>query len=158
LALGLCCYTEYWGKFLNRSEQTYKKTSRTSKTGVGYSTKCFNDFFLADLDHVMRSFILVEPGVIKTNIVNGMVIAKNSQNSNSPYSQIMQKMSTSFEQMLENASSPPDLVAKVVLQAVTSENPNLSRYLAGKDVETWVEAKRNMSDDEFYNMIKQLFS
>ena len=40
LALGLCCYTEYWGKFLNGSEQTYKKTSRTSKTGIGYSTKC----------------------------------------------------------------------------------------------------------------------
>ena len=84
--------------------------------------------------------ILVEPGVIKTNIANGMIIAKKSQNSNSPYSQIMQKMSTSFEQMLNNASSS-DLVAKVVLQAVTSENPGLSRYLAGSDVERWIEAK-----------------
>src|SRR5215217_8244561 len=100
--------------------------------------------------------ILVEPGVIKTNFANGIVIAKKSQNPNSPYSQIMQKMSTSFEHMLENASSP-DLVAKVVLQAVTSENPSL-RYLAGKDVEMWVEAKRNMSDDEFYKMMKQSFN
>src|ERR687895_79323 len=50
--------------------------------------------------------ILIEPGVIKTNIANGMVIAEKSQNPNSPYSQIMQKMSTSFEHMLENASSP----------------------------------------------------
>jgi NAD(P)-dependent dehydrogenase (short-subunit alcohol dehydrogenase family) len=102
--------------------------------------------------------ILVEPGVIKTNIANGMVVAKKSQNPNSPYFQIMQKMSTSFEHMLENASSSPDLVAKVVLQAVTSENPSLSRYLAGKDVESWIEAKRNMSDDEFYKMIKQSFN
>ena len=39
----------------------------------------------------------------------------------------------------------------------SSKNPNL-RYLAGKDVEMWVEAKRNMSDDEFYKMIKQSFS
>ncbi|MDQ4023383.1 MAG: SDR family oxidoreductase [Thermoproteota archaeon] len=100
--------------------------------------------------------ILVEPGVIKTNIANGMVIAEKSQNPNSPYSQIMQKMSTSFEHMLENASSP-DVVAKVVLQAVTSENPSL-RYLAGKDVEMWIEAKRNMSDDQFYKMIKQSFN
>ena len=100
--------------------------------------------------------ILVEPGVIKTNIANGMVIAKKSQNSNSPYSQIMQKMSTSFEHMLENASSP-DVVAKVVLKAVTSENPSL-RYLAGKDVEMWIDAKRNMSDDQFYKMIKQSFN
>jgi NAD(P)-dependent dehydrogenase (short-subunit alcohol dehydrogenase family) len=100
--------------------------------------------------------ILIEPGVIKTNIANGMVIAEKSQNPNSPYSQIMQKMSTSFEHMLENASSP-DVVAKVVLQAVTSENPSL-RYLAGKDVEMWIDAKRNMSDDQFYKMIKQSFN
>jgi NAD(P)-dependent dehydrogenase (short-subunit alcohol dehydrogenase family) len=109
-----------------------------------------------ELEPLGIKVILVEPGVIKTNISNGMVIAKKSQNSNSPYSQIMQKMSTSFEHMSENASSP-DLVTKVVLQAVTSENPSL-RYLAGKDVEMWVEAKRNMSDDEFYKMMKQSFN
>ena len=102
--------------------------------------------------------ILIEPGVIRTNAFKNVVIAKKSQNPNSPYSQIMQKMSASFEHMLENASSSPDLVAKVVLQAVTSENPSLSRYLAGKDVESWIEARRNMSDDEFYKMIKQSFN
>src|SRR5215210_8866531 len=95
--------------------------------------------------------ILIEPGVIRTNAFKNVVIAKKSQNPNSPYSHIMQKMSASFEHMMENASSSPDLVAKVVLQAVTSENPSL-RYLAGKDVAMWVEAKRNMSDDEFYKM------
>jgi len=41
-----------------------------------------------------------------------------------------------------------------VLKAVTSENPSL-RYLAGKDIETWMEGKRSMSDEEFYNMMKQ---
>ncbi len=55
--------------------------------------------------------------------------------------------------MRENAPFP-DLVAKVVLKAVTSENPGL-RYLAGKDVETWMEAKRSMSDEGFYKMMKQ---
>jgi hypothetical protein len=100
---------------------------------------------------------LIEPGVIRTNAFKNVVIAKKSQNPNSPYSHIMQKMSASFEHMMENASSSPDLVAKVVLQAVTSENPSL-RYLAGKDVETWIEARRNMSDDEFYKMIKQSFN
>ena len=110
-----------------------------------------------ELEPFRIKVILVEPGVIKTNIANGMVIAEKSQNPNSPYFQIMQKMSTSFEHMLENASSSPDLVAKVVLEAVTSENPSL-RYLAGKDVETWIEAKRNKSDDEFYKMVKQSFS
>ena len=97
--------------------------------------------------------VLVEPGVIRTNFANAMVVAKKSQDPNSPYWQLMQKIASSFEHMMENGSSP-DLVAKVVLKAVTSENPSL-RYLAGKDIETWMEGKRNMSDEEFYKMMKQ---
>ena len=97
--------------------------------------------------------VLVEPGVIKTNFADGMVIAKKSQNPKSPYSQIIQKMATGFEEMMKNGSSP-NLVAKVVLNAVTNENPNL-KYLAGNDVEQWLGSKRNMSDEEFYKMMKQ---
>jgi len=97
--------------------------------------------------------VVVEPGVIRTNIVNGMVVAKKSQDPNSPYMQIIQKMATVLENMMENGS-PPDLVAKVVLNAVTNESPTL-RYLAGKDVEAWLDSKRNMSDEEFYKMMKQ---
>jgi hypothetical protein len=58
--------------------------------------------------------------------------------------------------MTKNASSP-DLVANVVLNAVKDENPNL-RYLAGNDVEQWLGAKRNMSDEEFYKMMAQNFN
>ena len=65
----------------------------------------------------------------------------------------MQKTATVLENMMENESSP-DLVAKVVLNAVTNETPNI-RYLAGKDVEAWLDSKRNMSDEEFYKMMKQ---
>ena len=99
--------------------------------------------------------VLVEPGVIRTNFVDGIVAAKKSQDPNSPYSQMMQKMAASFEPMLENGSSV-DIVAKVVLNAVTSENPSL-KYLAGKDIESLMEVKRSMSDEEFYKMMKQNF-
>ena len=97
--------------------------------------------------------VLVEPGVIKTNFVDGMVIARKSQDPKSPYSQIIQKMVTGFEEMMKNGSSP-DLVAKVVLNAATNENPSL-RYLAGNDVEQLLESKRKMPDEEFYKMMKQ---
>jgi NAD(P)-dependent dehydrogenase (short-subunit alcohol dehydrogenase family) len=99
--------------------------------------------------------IIIEPGVIRTNIFDSIVVAKKSQDPNSPYTQITQKMASAFEEMMKNASSP-ELVAKVVLEAVTNENPNF-RYLAGKDVENWLGAKRNMSDEEFYKMMKQNF-
>jgi NAD(P)-dependent dehydrogenase (short-subunit alcohol dehydrogenase family) len=99
---------------------------------------------------------IVEPGVIRTNFGNGLVVARKSQDPNSPYSQMMQKMVSSFEEMTKNASSP-DLVANVVLNAIKDENPNL-RYLAGNDVEQWLGAKRNMSDEEFYKMMNQNFT
>jgi NAD(P)-dependent dehydrogenase (short-subunit alcohol dehydrogenase family) len=100
--------------------------------------------------------IIVEPGVIRTNFGSGLVIAKKSQDPNSHYSQMMKKIASSFEELMKNSSSP-DLVANVVLKAVKDENPNL-RYLAGNDVEQWLGAKRNMSDEEFYKMMAQNFN
>jgi NAD(P)-dependent dehydrogenase (short-subunit alcohol dehydrogenase family) len=97
--------------------------------------------------------VIVEPGVIRTNFGNGLVIAKKSQDPNSPYSYMMQKMASGFEELMKNSSSA-DLVAKVVLDAVRNKNPNL-RYLAGNDVEQWLGSKRNMSDEEFYKIMKQ---
>lgn len=98
--------------------------------------------------------VLVEPGVIRTNFGSSMILAKRAQNPSSPYSQMMQRMGASFEQLQKNASDP-DLVANIVLQAATSQNPEL-RYLAGKDVEAWVESKRKLSDAEFINSMKQI--
>lgn len=95
---------------------------------------------------------IVEPGVIRTNFADGLVVAKKSKDPSSPYSQLMQKAANGFEKMMKNASSP-DLVANVVLNAVRNEKPSL-RYLAGNDVEEWL-GKRNMADEESYKMMKQ---
>jgi hypothetical protein len=65
----------------------------------------------------------------------------------------MQKMAANFEPRLKNGSSA-DVVAKVVLNAVTSETPS-PKYLAGKDIESLMEAKRSMSDEEFSKMMMQ---
>src|ERR1051326_7313143 len=100
--------------------------------------------------------VIVEPGVIMTNIVNTMVVARKSQDPNSAYSQMMQKMANTFEGLMKNSSSP-DLVANVVLKAVKDENPNF-RYLAGNDVEQWLAAKRNMYDEKFHKMMAQNFN
>lgn len=106
-----------------------------------------------ELDQFGIKVILIEPGVIRTNIGNSIVIAKKAHDSSSPYSQMMQKMGNNFKKFTENASST-DVVANIVLKAATSENPHL-RYLAGKDMEMWMQSKNSMSDDEFYNYMKK---
>ena len=97
--------------------------------------------------------VLVEPGFVKTNIAENMVISKKTQDPNSPYSQMMQMMSSSQERMMGNGSDA-DLVASVVVEAATAKEPNL-RYLAGKDVQQMVAAKKSMSDEEFQKMMKE---
>ena len=98
--------------------------------------------------------VLVEPGLIRTNLFNNSVVASKSQDANSLYTEMMRKLPASFEKMLEGGLSA-DVVAKVVLKAATSENP-IPMYLAGRDIETWMEAKRSMSDGEFHKMMKEL--
>lgn len=107
-----------------------------------------------ELDPFGIKVVLIEPGFIRTNFANAMVIAKKAQDPNSPYSQMMQRVGANSSKMAMNGSSV-EVVAKVILEAVTSKNPNL-RYLAGKDVETWAANKKTMSDTEFYNMIKNV--
>ena len=106
-----------------------------------------------ELDPFGIRVILIEPGVVRTNIGNSTVTAKKAQDPRSPYSQMMQKMGNNFKKFTENASSA-DVVANIVLKAATSENPHL-RYLAGKDMEMWMQSKNSMSDDEFYNYMKK---
>lgn len=98
--------------------------------------------------------ILIEPGMIRTNFSSASVLAKKSLDPNSPYVPIMKNMEKGIKQLLENASSS-QLVANITFEAISSDKPRL-RYLVGKDVEQWIEAKKKMTDEEFHNMIKQL--
>ena len=98
--------------------------------------------------------VLIEPGFIKTNFANAMLIGKKAQDLNSPYSKMMQRMQANSGEMTKNASRV-DVVSKAILEAVTNKSPNL-RYLAGRDVETWAASKKTMSDAEFQNMMQNL--
>jgi NAD(P)-dependent dehydrogenase (short-subunit alcohol dehydrogenase family) len=103
--------------------------------------------------------VIIEPGFIRTNIVNLSTSAEKALDSKSPYFSLMQKVKNHFKSMMENASSssPPEEVAKVILQAITSENPQL-RYTVGNDAATLIQARMNMHDKEFKKMIMQNFS
>jgi hypothetical protein len=55
--------------------------------------------------------------------------------------------------MMENAIEAEE-VAKTILRVVTVENPQF-RYTVGDDAATLMEIRKNMSDAEFQNIIKQ---
>ena len=100
--------------------------------------------------------VIIEPGFIRTNLVNSGTSAKKTLDPKSPYFSLMQKVENHFKSMMENvsSSSPPEEVAKVILQAVRSEDPEL-RYTVGTTI---IQARMNMPDREFRKMIMQNFS
>jgi NAD(P)-dependent dehydrogenase (short-subunit alcohol dehydrogenase family) len=99
--------------------------------------------------------VIIEPGVIRTNFKKNSVISKKSldNSSISPYSSIIQKIDSSISSIIEHAT-PPEEVAKAILHAITSNNPEL-RYLVGNDMIMMAETKKNMSDEDFRKMMMQ---
>jgi short-subunit dehydrogenase len=99
--------------------------------------------------------VIIEPGVIRTNFKKNSVISKKSldNSSISPYSSIIQKIDSSISSIIEHAT-PPEEVAKAILHAITSNNPEL-RYLVGNDMIMMAETKKSMSDEDFRKMMMQ---
>jgi NAD(P)-dependent dehydrogenase (short-subunit alcohol dehydrogenase family) len=100
--------------------------------------------------------VLIEPGFIRTNIMNSSIIAKKAQDQKSPYFSLTQQLERSFKAAMvdTSASSTPEVVAKVVVQAITSESPKL-RYAVGNDAASIIQARTTLSDNEFGGLIKQ---
>ncbi|MFL6433569.1 MAG: SDR family oxidoreductase [Nitrososphaeraceae archaeon] len=104
--------------------------------------------------------ILVEPGAVGLNFFWRMAAkASNSSDNNNDYllyRQIENNMLESFKKMEQNAIHPSE-VAKMILQAVTTDNPDF-RYVIGKDAATILETRKRMSDREFQDLFKKQFN
>ena len=100
--------------------------------------------------------ILIEPGVVKTNFANNMKKIGKTMNPNSPYAQLVEIREANRKSMVETLSITPDEVAKVILKATTSSNPDL-RYIVGNDAARLLESKNSMPDNEFKKFMMENF-
>jgi NAD(P)-dependent dehydrogenase (short-subunit alcohol dehydrogenase family) len=100
--------------------------------------------------------ILVEPGAVGSNFWKNLKMTSVSQNPNLPYRQIIDNVSEIFSKMTENVIHPSE-VAKVVVDAVTSDDPEF-RYVVGKDANMMIDAKKNMSEREYEHFVKGQFN
>ena len=98
--------------------------------------------------------IIIEPGVIKTNLFNSLI---KSTKQDSVYKDITEKVMKGLTMMSE-MGTPPQEVARTIVKAVNTQDP-LPRYPVGNDATMFLEAKKNKTDIEFENYIKkELFS
>ena len=123
------------------------------------ATKFAVEGFTESLRHEVAPFgihaSVIEPGVIKTHIMEDAPVAKKSM-QDSAYSEMTQAIEDAMGQMMKNQSSPPSVVAQVVLKAATDENPQ-TRYLAGEDAKMIQQARKTKSDSEFEEFIRTSF-
>ena len=96
--------------------------------------------------------VIIEPGVIKTNFLNPMKMAKRSE-SDTVYRDITVKVTSGVKMMAEMGTHPKE-VADTIVKAVKNENP-LPRYIVGNDASMFLEARKNKTDIEFENYLKK---
>jgi short-subunit dehydrogenase len=124
-----------------------------------HASKFALEGFTESLRHELTEFnidvILIEPGAIRSNFAENIRTAKNYDSNNSPYAKTIQKVFEGFEPMLANASAPKE-VAQVILNAANSSSPNI-RYTVGKDAESILKARAELSDRELEKWVRESF-
>jgi NAD(P)-dependent dehydrogenase (short-subunit alcohol dehydrogenase family) len=96
--------------------------------------------------------VIIEPGVIKTNFMQNMKMAKKSE-SDTVYRDITIKVVSGVKMMIEMGTHPKE-VADTIVKAVKDEKP-LPRYIVGNDASMFLEAKKNKTDIEFEDYLKK---
>jgi len=118
-----------------------------------FAIEGFSESLMYELFPFGIRVIIIEPGVIKTNFFNNCIVSDKSSKKGSLYSNSLKKIQNNIELMQEHAT-PPVEVAKVILQALKSDEPK-QRYVVGNDAVMILEAKRSLSDIEFKKMMMQ---
>ena len=96
--------------------------------------------------------IIIEPGVIKTNFLNPVKLAKKSE-SDTAYRDITARVVSGVKMMAE-MGTPAKEVADTIVKAVKDDKP-LPRYIVGNDASMFLEAKKSKTDIEFENYLKK---
>ncbi len=96
--------------------------------------------------------IIIEPGVIKTNFMKNMKMAKKSE-LDTVYKDITTRVVSGVKMMAE-MGTPPKEVANTIVKAIKDKKP-LPRYIVGNDASMFLEAKKSNTDIEFENYLKK---
>jgi short-subunit dehydrogenase len=125
--------------------------------GTKFALEGLSESIQYELEPFGIKIILIEPGAVGSNFWKNLKMTTKISDPNiSVYRQLENNMSEVLKQMVQN-TIPSSEVSKVILQAVTSDNPQF-RYIVGKDAASIIEARGNMSDKEFQNLIKKQFN
>jgi short-subunit dehydrogenase len=124
--------------------------------GTKFALEGLSESIQYELEPFGIKIILIEPGAVSSNFWKNMKTASMpSESTDSPCSQMKVKISESLKRTVQNAMHPSE-VAKAILEAITSDNSEFW-YLLGKDATMTIDARKNISDREFQDLVKKQF-
>jgi NAD(P)-dependent dehydrogenase (short-subunit alcohol dehydrogenase family) len=122
-------------------------------SGTKFALEGVSESMRLEMDPLGIKIVLVEPGTIRSNFANNAIIGQKAAVPNSPYTSLMETLQKATAHFIDQGTRPEE-VAKVILKAVTIDNPDL-RYLVGNDAIQMIEARKGMSDQEFGVIVKE---
>ena len=122
-------------------------------SGTKFALEGVSESMRLETDPLGIKIVLVEPGTIRSNFASNAIIGQKAAEPNSPYALLVERLQKATARFIDQGT-PPEEVAKVILKAVTLDNPDL-RYLVGNDAIQMFEARKRMSDQEFGVVVKE---
>ena len=100
--------------------------------------------------------MLIEPGIVRTNFANNIKKIGKTMKPDSPYSRLVEVREANRNSMVESISIMPEEVARMVLEAINSDSPDL-RNVVGHDALRLLDSRMNMSESEFKRFMMGTF-
>ena len=125
-------------------------------SGTKFALEGLSESLSYEVEQFGIKVILIEPGVVRTNFGKSMKKIEKTTNANSPYSKLLEIREATRKERLRTSSVSQEEVAKVILQAITSPEPE-ARYVVGEDAKRLLESKNNMTDSEFKKLMLKSF-
>jgi short-subunit dehydrogenase len=120
-----------------------------------FAVEGFTESLRQELAQFNVDVILIEPGNIRSNFIDNSKNAKNYNPENSPYASTIQKVFEGFQSILADSSHPRD-VAGIILKVVNTSSPDV-RYSVGKDAESVLKARAELSDKELEKWVRESY-
>jgi short-subunit dehydrogenase len=125
-------------------------------SGTKFALEGLSESLSYEVEQFGIKVILIEPGVVRTNFGKSMKKIEKTTNANSPYSKLLEIREATRKERLQTSSVSQEEVAKVILQAITSPEPE-TRYVVGEDAKRLLESKNSMTDSEFKKLMMKSF-
>ena len=120
-----------------------------------FAVEGFTESLRQEIAQFNINVILIEPGGIRSNFIDNSKNAKNYNPENSPYAGTIQKLFEGIQSIMADSSHPRD-VAEVILKVVNTSSPNV-RYPVGKDAESVLKARTELSDKELEKWVRESY-